>query len=208
MGTYWGIFDHDSRDHFCVGNTDWADRPKLAQRVLEDPALVQPADTLPELAEAAGLPAEAVIDAVARHKNALVETGENDAYGPFQREERTTFPRRVAEPPFYAVRFYLTAHKNMGGVSIDLGARALDDDGEPARGLYAAGEVSGSAGINGIAGLDGTFTGPAISIGRVARRTAAESGSTSVVLPDDDVDDNRPAGAPGGLWMCASSLPC
>jgi predicted oxidoreductase len=46
---------------------------------------------------------------------------------------------------------------------------------EPIPGLYAAGEVAGTAGghINGKAGLEGTMLGPSIFSGRVAGASAA-----------------------------------
>lgn len=60
----------------------------------------------------------------------------------------------------------------MGGVRIDLHGRVVDKDEKPIAGLYAAGELTGLAGINGKAGLEGTFLGPSIVTGRVAGRTA------------------------------------
>jgi len=65
------------------------------------------------------------------------------------------------------------ANKSAGGVSIDLETHALDAAGRPVLGLFAAGELTGSAGMNGLSGLDGMFTGPSILTGRVAGRTAA-----------------------------------
>ena len=171
-GTYWAVFDQGSRETFRVRSADPADRAALTEEVLGNEALVKRADSLPELAEMMHVPPGRLADAVSEH-NALVETGENDTFGPFAGSERTASPRPLQTPPYYAVRFYLTAHKNMGGIAIDLRGQALDTDGVPVPGLYAAGEVTGSAGINGKAGLDGTFTGPAILIGRVAGRSAA-----------------------------------
>ena len=58
--------------------------------------------------------------------------------------------------------------KSMGGVVIDTGGRALDDNGEVVPGLFAVGELSGSVGINGKHEMDGMFLGPAVITGRVA----------------------------------------
>ena len=44
--------------------------------------------------------------------------------------------------------------KSMGGVAIDEGARVVDTAHQVIPGLYAAGEVTGLAGINGKAALD------------------------------------------------------
>lgn len=58
-------------------------------------------------------------------------------------------------------------------ISIDRSSRLLDDSGQPIPGLYAAGELTGLAGVNGKASLEGTFLGASILTGRVAGRAAA-----------------------------------
>jgi succinate dehydrogenase/fumarate reductase flavoprotein subunit len=65
----------------------------------------------------------------------------------------------------------------MGGVAIDLECRVIDKQKRAIPGLYAVGELTGLAGINGKAALEGTFLGPCIVTGRVAARAIiAESG--------------------------------
>jgi succinate dehydrogenase/fumarate reductase flavoprotein subunit len=107
------------------------------------------------------------------------------------------------------------AHKNMGGVAIDLKAQVLNHQHTPIPGLYAAGEITGSAGINGLAGLDGTFTGPSILIGRVAGRSAAahvnasqaQPNRTSVEsAPPKDTEKSAAATAPWSPTMDAAQL--
>ena len=61
--------------------------------------------------------------------------------------------------------------KSMGGVRVDRQMRVVREDGTLIPGLYASGELTGFAGVNGSAGLEGTFLGPAILTGRVAGRT-------------------------------------
>jgi succinate dehydrogenase/fumarate reductase flavoprotein subunit len=61
--------------------------------------------------------------------------------------------------------------KSMGGVAIDRQCRVVDSKNEPIPGLFAVGELTGLAGINGKAALEGTFLGPCIVTGRVAART-------------------------------------
>jgi succinate dehydrogenase/fumarate reductase flavoprotein subunit len=70
---------------------------------------------------------------------------------------------------------FLVTRKSMGGISIDMSARALDGEGVPVPGLYAAGEVTGVAGINGSVGMSGTFLGPSVMIGRIAARTILDT---------------------------------
>ncbi len=62
--------------------------------------------------------------------------------------------------------------KNMGGLKIDLDCHVLDTNDNPIPGLFAAGEVAGLGGVNGKAGLEGTFLGPALVQGRRAGRAA------------------------------------
>jgi predicted oxidoreductase len=176
--TYWAIFDSQTKGSFRVGAADWADRPQLATQVLENPDLTKTAGTLAELAALAHLPAAALEETVRRY-NAAVATGrdpELESFGQGEsKDPQATKDQRVAiaTPPFYAVQFFPMAHKNMGGVAIDMRARVLDKKHQPIPGLYAGGEITGSAGINGMAGLDGTFTGPSILIGRIAGQSAA-----------------------------------
>lgn len=57
---------------------------------------------------------------------------------------KKVFPNKVEiEGPFYAAIVMPVVHYTMGGVKIDGQARALDINGRPITGLYAAGEVSG-----------------------------------------------------------------
>jgi succinate dehydrogenase/fumarate reductase flavoprotein subunit len=60
----------------------------------------------------------------------------------------------------------------MGGVLIDVSGRVLDRKGNPIKGLYGVGELTGFGRVNGKAGLEGTFLGPSIVTGRVGARTA------------------------------------
>jgi succinate dehydrogenase/fumarate reductase flavoprotein subunit len=74
----------------------------------------------------------------------------------------------------------------MGGVDVDMECRVLDRAGRVIPGLFAVGEVTGFAGINGKAALEGTFLGPGIYMGRIAgRRIARDIGRPR--LPDRNV---------------------
>jgi hypothetical protein len=199
--TYWAIFDSRSKSEFRVGNADWADRPLLAQQVLENPKLVQSAGSLRQLAEMIHMPAVALEDTVRRY-NELVSAGEDTELGTFTKSTKVR-PLPIAVPPFYAVQFYPMAHKNMGGVAIDIHAQVLDKKQAPIPGLYAAGEITGSAGINGMAGLDGTFTGPSILIGRVAGQSAAAriKGSQRAATTSPPVTNSSPLDPPRPPWF-------
>lgn len=102
--------------------------------------------------------------------------------------------KAVGEPPFYAVQRFVLSRKTMGGIRIDTSARVVDVDGTVIPGLYAAGEASGFAGINGRAALEGTHLGPSIVTGRVAgRQMAAElAGQPAAQVPVPSVEPPYP----------------
>ncbi len=81
-------------------------------------------------------------------------------------------PPKIEKPPSYAGRFVPLTRKSMGGVVIDLSCRVLNASGKPIPGLYAVGELTGLAGVNGKCTLEGTFLGASILTGRVAGRAA------------------------------------
>ncbi|HEY4366709.1 MAG TPA: FAD-binding protein [Steroidobacteraceae bacterium] len=202
--TYWAIFDSQTKSEFKVGNADWNDRPILAAQVLENADLVKTAASLAQLAQLTHLPAAALEQTVRRY-NELVAAGEDSEFGSFTQSSKSR-PAPIAVAPFYAVQFYPMAHKNMGGVAIDIHAQVLDKQRKPIPGLYAGGEITGSAGINGMAGLDGTFTGPSILVGRVAGQSAAaqiigQKGSRARVAPQSAVDPAPAGNAPAVGWF-------
>lgn len=168
--SYWAIFDEAAKRQFWVSGSDWGDFATIERLIFRNPKLVQQAPTLAALAKQTGLPEAALVATLGRY-NESVAAGEDVDFGRFGpgREER---PRPIETPPYYAVRFFPLSRKSMGGVRIDAGARVVGQDARPLGGLYAAGELTGLAGINGKAGLEGTFLGPSIVTGRMAGRTA------------------------------------
>jgi flavocytochrome c len=169
----WCIFDEASKPHFVVSGSDWGDFKKVDALILQNSNLVKKADTLEQLAELASLPAQNLVETVARY-NELVDLGEDKDFGRFglgKPEFSNKASPKIARPPFYAMQTFPLTRKSMGGVAIDLQCRVLDKDKQPILGLYAVGELAGLAGINGKAALEGTFLGPCIVTGRVAARS-------------------------------------
>jgi len=161
---YWAIFDEKAKRGFAITGSDWADFRVIEEKIFGNPDLVKSAPTIEGLAAAAGLPNDALAATVERY-NRMVREGVDKDFG------RGRFGGEIASPPFYAVTFYPLARKSMGGIRIDTDSRVLDKDAKPIAGFLAAGEVTGFGGINGKAGLEGTFLGPSIVTGRVAGRT-------------------------------------
>src|SRR5690625_4419754 len=84
---------------------------------------------------------------------------------------RTAKPHKILDSkngPLIAVKLNIISRKTLGGLQTDLNGRVLGVDGDPIKGLYAAGEVSGfgGGGIHGYRALEGTFLGGCLFSGR------------------------------------------
>jgi predicted oxidoreductase len=180
--TYWSVFDEKTKKTFWVAGSDWAAWSRVERLIFGDPALMKTANTVEELAAKAGLPPNA-LKATIDHWNEMVDAGVDLDYkrwGP-----GSTFkPKKIDKPPYYAAQFYTLTRKSLGGVAIDGDARAVDAAGKPVPGLWAVGELTGFAGVNGKYGLEGTYLAPSIFTGRVAGRAlAAELGAKPAPAP-------------------------
>ena len=171
--TLWFIFDEATKPRFVVSGSDWADFNIVDRVILQNETLVQSADSLDGLAEKTGLPAEN-LKATLQRWNQLVTDGKDldfDRFGPMKTKYNNEASPKLETPPFYAMQTYPLTRKSMGGVAINLKCEVLDKTKSPIRSLYAVGELTGLAGINGKASLEGTFLGPCILTGRVAARS-------------------------------------
>jgi hypothetical protein len=88
---------------------------------------------------------------------------------------RTAKPHRILDPafgPLIAVKLHIITRKTLGGLQTDLDGRALDGEGQPVPGLFAAGEVAGfgGGGAHGYNALEGTFLGGCLFTGRTVGR--------------------------------------
>jgi fumarate reductase flavoprotein subunit len=136
--------------------------------IVEVGGTVLSADSLSALAEAAGLPPDAIEAAVAdlNRSQAAHRTGSATLYqmsgvpgpsiaaqagpNPSDREEgagldpaRSAMPRPIATPPFYAIPVIAGITFTMGGLAVNKSAQVLDEKDRPIPGLYAAGGAMG-----------------------------------------------------------------
>ncbi len=93
---------------------------------------------------------------------------------------RTAAFQKIVDPkamPLIAIRMTVMARKSLGGIQTDLDSRVLRPDGEPIRGLYAAGEAAGfgGGGMHGKRSLEGTFLGGCVFSARKAARGVASA---------------------------------
>lgn len=132
------------------------------------------ADTIPELAEALGVPADELAATVERFNEHAREGRDPDfrrgesAYDRFNGD--TSLPGTAAtlgpleQGPFYAAELHSGALATNGGPLTDTDARVLDVDGEVIEGLYAAGNA-GAAWTGMVYGGAGGTIGPAMVTG-------------------------------------------
>ena len=214
---YWAIFDETAKRNLFVSGSDWADFDYVQEVILDNRDLVEKAETIEALAASLGLPVAKVV-ATIDHYNDMVDQGRDDDFGRFGADGSGAYdlsgagsdpnaPRKIASPPYYGLPFFPLTRKSMGGVRIDLQTRVLDNQGQPIPGLYGVGELTGFGGINGSAGLEGTFLGPSIVTGRSAARTIlgelAESKALSPVS-ERPAPPERAADASMQSQVCAT----
>ena len=129
------------------------------------------ADTLEDLAAAAGINAEALADTVEKY-NAVAATGEPDEYG-------KTGSLPVTTAPFYAVEVKPATLGTIGGLLISENAEVLDTDGNPIPNLYACGEVANSQLLYKEYPASGSSISMTSTFGRIAGAAAAQNAGGS-----------------------------
>ena len=179
----WMIFDQGHVNRYGFGAFS---RPGVAP-----PQWITSAPTLERLAEQLGIPPEGLAQTVVRWNEQATNGCDTDfARGeaahdrwwgdPNHREgpEATLGP--IDEGPFYAVEVKSGALGTKGGPRVDPNANVLDLDGDPIRGLYAAGNVMASP-------MGMTYGGPGgtIAPGMVFGFAAARHATGSPLFADD-----------------------
>jgi flavocytochrome c len=170
--SYWLIFDSRGRSRLNVRDALLLDRKLTRAAILDDPELTATAASLQDLAHLTGLPEHGLRTSV-QVWNRMVQVGTDFQHGRFNGGKQPTHIRAINTPPYFAIKVFPLTRKSMGGPAINIHAQVLDSSRVPIPGLYAAGELTGVAGINGQHGGAGTFLGPSVLLGRVAGRSAA-----------------------------------
>lgn len=96
--------------------------------------------SLEEVAKHFDIPADTLKATIERY-NSLVDSGKDTDFN------RTDNFNKIGEGPYFMFSSVVSVHHTMGGLQIDELARVIDKNGQPIKGLYAAGEVTG--GIHG-----------------------------------------------------------
>lgn len=123
------------------------------------------ADTLEDLANQIGMPADALVAEIEKY-NAYIDANSDPEFG------KTNFGPKIAQAPFYATPRSPSLHHTMGGLQINTDTQVIDTNGNVIPGLYAAGEVTG--GIHAGNRLGGNALADIIVFGKIAGENAAE----------------------------------
>lgn len=154
----WSIFD-ERLHQLMLQFDDYHD-------ALRAGAVIEAAD-IAELAARTRLP-QAALEATLAEVAALVQSGEEDAFG------RRFAPRPVLAPPYRAARVTGALFHTQGGLVVDDDARVVATDGAPFPNLFAGGGAA--RGVSG-PGADGYMAGngllAATTLGKLAGRAAA-----------------------------------
>ena len=146
------------------------------------PEWVDQADSIRELAEKIGVDPDGLEKEIQKW-NEYCEQGEDPDYhrGTIQFEALTNgggSPEKnlgkIEKGPFYALPIYLGALGTNGGPKINENGQVVNFNGEPIKGLYAAGNASGNP-LGPIYPSAGGTIGPAMVFGFLAGQHAANS---------------------------------
>jgi fumarate reductase flavoprotein subunit len=94
-------------------------------------------DTLEELADEMGLPADALVASVERY-NELCESGEDTDFG-----KNSKYLKPIKKAPFWGIHRHIRVSSIDSGLLINTKCQCLDAEKKPIPGLYAAGNTSG-----------------------------------------------------------------
>ena len=162
--TFWMIFDARAHERSRPMIHGWS-VSDLDERCGVRRGIHRATD-LRTLARLAGIDPAGLVATVDRY-NAAVERRHDDDFG------RRHLPAPIAEPPFYAIENHPVTLITFAGLDVDETLRVRREDGAVIAGLYAIGEVIGSAAVNGNAFCSGMCLTPALAFGRILGRRLA-----------------------------------
>lgn len=142
---------------FSNGQADPTNPPSNSEviTICEEEGTTIQADTLSDLAEKIGIPADKFVETVARY-NELVDAGVDEDYG---KEAADLQPIRQA--PFYASTLTAQVLVVTSGLNVNANMQVLDAEDAPIENLYAVGNVMGNFFAN-----DYPICAPGLSHGR------------------------------------------
>ncbi len=158
------MLESGSKYFYLIFDSTQATSDSLAVLINEGYAFT--ADTLEGLAKATFMDEEVFLATVARYNELK---GQEDAdFG-----KPAALMTGVGEGPYFAVRLVPTTIGSMGGIKVDLEARALNTDGQPIPGLFAAGACANGDLFYKEYPASGSAIMMAFTLGRIAGGNAA-----------------------------------
>jgi fumarate reductase flavoprotein subunit len=162
----WVLFDERGRTESRTPLVRQWDEEAL-ERQIERGELVHRADTVPELAAAVGIDAEALARSVAAFNEAVASR--DDPFG------RQVLLGPLDRPPFYAIHSPCAVLRTFGGVDVDVSLQVRRPDGSTIGGVFAVGEAIGMGATSGRAFCGGMAVTPALGFGRRVGQALAEA---------------------------------
>ena len=174
----WLIFDQTCRNRYLFAGINA--RQPLPKKWFDSGVVVK-ADTISELADKIGVPADTLTTTTERFNGFAKsgvdadfhrgESGYDHYYGDITNQPNPSLGP-VRKAPFYAVKMVPGDLGTKGGIDTDASGRALRPDGSVIEGLYAAGNTSAPVMGHTYAGPGATI-GPALVFGYLAALDAA-----------------------------------
>jgi flavocytochrome c len=121
-------------------------------------------ESIEELAQKTGLDFETLTETIATY-NEAVDKQVDDAFG------RTYLKHKISEAPFYAILTYAYSLISFGGLAVNENLEVVDEQNQPIKNLYAAGEILGAGATSGRAFCGGMLITPALSFGKYLGET-------------------------------------
>ena len=162
-GMFWDMFRYK-------GESDYQTTVDYYKQSLVDAEgmTYETADTLEELAEKIGVPADALVATVERYNEVCTSGVDTD----FCKRPELLFP--CDTPPYYASKVGAVLLVVCGGAVTNVDFQCLDAQGEPIPGLYAVGNASGgTAEIDYPINIPGNSHGQALTQGYLCGRICA-----------------------------------
>jgi len=149
---------------------EYAVKKQVVEKILEGGlanGCIKKYDTLEEIADAYNIPKDAFLAEI-KHWNAMVLKGVDEDFG----TKLLDGAKPTEQAPFYVARLWPKVHHCMGGLYTNLKGQVINQDFEPIKGLYAAGEIVG--GTHGAVRLGGVACTDCLTYGRIAGQEAAK----------------------------------
>ncbi len=157
------LLNQKDREVYLIFNEEIRKSLKASDDYI-DMKIIQRSESLEALSEMIRVPKDGLVETVSRY-NEFVKNDNDEDFG------RKSLLISLEEGPYYVVAVIPGVHYCMGGIVINDKAMALNEDGQPIKGLYASGEATN--GIHGRNRLGGNSLLEAIVFGRIAGENAS-----------------------------------